>query len=282
MAPFVDLDKTERSVIDPEGGVRSICPATTGADAGIANAISPGMTKRTLVILDLGLFTLCGAAANASAQPRWGRERMPQNGACFFENRDFGGRYFCVRPGEDLRSLPNGMGDRISSMRLLGTSAVTVFRDSDLRGRSARFSRDVTDLRRDGWNDQISSLAVSPSGFGGNGRGRGRDRDYDDDLGYGGWNPRAPAWGRQTYPREGACFFEDANFRGDYFCVPRGGTYTALPRGFNDRISSVRVFGAGVRIYQDRDFHGRSTEIRRNASDLRGNWRDSISSIRVF
>jgi hypothetical protein len=240
------------------------------------------MTKRTLVILALGLFTLGGAAANASAQPRWGRERMPQNGACFFEHRDFDGRYFCVRPGEDLRSLPNGMGDRISSMRLLGTSAVTVFKDSDLRGRSARFSYDVTDLRRDGWNDQISSLAVSPYGFGGNGRGRGRDRDYNDDLGYGGWNAGAPAWGRQTYPREGACFFEDANFRGDYFCIPRGGTYTSLPRGFNDRISSVRVFGAGVRVYQDRDFRGRSTEIHRDLSNLRGNWRDSVSSIRVF
>jgi hypothetical protein len=243
------------------------------------------MTKRTLIVISLGVFSLCSAAA-ASAQPRWGRERMPQNGACFFEDRNFGGRYFCVRPGEDLRYMPSGMGDRVSSIRLLGASAVTVFRDNDLRGRSALFTRDVSDLRRDGWNDQISSIAVSNDrdGYGGgNGRARGRGHGGDrDDYGYGGWNPNGPVWGRETYPREGACFFEDANFRGNYFCVPRGGTYTSLPRGFNDRISSVRVFGSDVRLYQDRDFRGRSTDIRRDVSNLRGNWRDTVSSIRVF
>jgi len=236
------------------------------------------MTKRTLVMLTLGLFSVCGAAADASAQPRWGRDRMPQNGACFFEDRNFGGRYFCVRPGEDLRNIPNGMSDRISSMRLLGASEVTVFKDNGMRGRSARFTHDVADLRRGGWNDEISSLVVAGFGY-----GRGRDGGSRDDYGNGGgWNPGAPVWGRQPFPREGACFFEDANYRGDYFCVARGRTYTSLPRGFNDRISSVRVFGAGVRIYRDRDFHGRSTEIRRDVSNLRGDWRDEVSSIRVF
>ena len=237
-------------------------------------------TTRRIVILGLVLSGLCGTAANASAQPRWGRERMPQNGACFFEDRNFGGRYFCVRPGEDLRNLPNGMSDRISSVRLLGASSVTVFKDNGMRGRSARFSRDVSDLRRDGWNDQISSIVVAGFGYGGN--GRGRDGGYRDDNGNRGWDSAAPVWGRQPYPREGACFFEDANYRGDYFCIPRGGSYTSLPRDFNDRISSVRVFGGGVRIYRDRDFHGRSTEIRRDVSNLRGDWRDEISSVRVF
>jgi len=237
------------------------------------------MTTRKFVILTLALLGVSGAAADASAQARWGRERMPQNGACFFEDRNFEGRYFCVRPGEDLRSLPSGMSDRISSVRLLGASAVTVFKDNDMRGRSARFSGDVSDLRRDGWNDQISSLAVT--GYGSVGNGRGRDGGYRNDDGSR-WNSDAPVWGRQPYPREGACFFEDANYRGDYFCVARGRTYTSLPRGFNDRISSIRVFGAGVRIYRDRDFHGRSTEVRRDVSNLRGDWRDEVSSIRVF
>ena len=233
------------------------------------------MTTRHLIVVAFGVFSLCGSSA-ASAQPQWGRERMPQNGACFFENRDFGGRYFCARPGEDLRSIPSGMNDRVSSIRLLGASEVTVFRDKDMRGRSIRFTRNVDDLKRDGWNDQISSIVV-----GYDGRGRGRDRDRDD-YGYNGWNPNAPAWGRRAIPREGACFYEDAEFRGDYFCVPRGESYTSLPRGFNDRISSVRVFGASARLYDDRDFHGKSTEIRRDNSDLRGHWRDSVSSIRVF
>jgi Peptidase inhibitor family I36 len=250
------------------------------------------MTKRTLLVFAIGLVSLCGATA-ATAQPQWGSQRMPQSGACFFEDRNFGGRYFCVRPGDDLNALPNGMGDRISSMRLLGASEVTVFKDSNMRGKSARFTGDVNDLRRDGWNDQISSIVVAGSGaYGNNGRARGRDRGYDngaydnrsyDDRGYNVWNPNtAPVWGRNAIPREGACFYEDVNYAGRYFCVPRGGTYTSLPSGFNDRISSVRVFGSDVRVYQDRDFHGRSTDIRRDASNLRGNWKDTVSSIRVF
>ena len=167
---------------------------------------------------------------------------MPQNGACFFEDRNFGGRYFCVRPGEDLRVIPSGMNDRVSSIRLLGASEVTVFRDNDMRGSSAFFTRDVADLKRDGWNDAISSIAVSTGYYGnngyydnhgygnngygnGNGRARGRDRDrdrdrdyrddrngyYRDDLGYPGWNPDQPVWGRAATPREGACFYEDSN-----------------------------------------------------------------------
>lgn len=252
------------------------------------------MTKRTVLVLIVGVFSLI-RTVDAAAQPRWGRERVPQAGACFYEDRDYRGQYFCVQPGEDLRSLPRGMSDKISSVRLLGASEVTVFRDSNMRGRSTRFNRDMRDLRRDGWNDQISSIVVS-GGFGdyGRGRGRGRDRDrddypnadnrgYGDNRGYDGWNPdRGPVWGREAEPREGACFYEDAGFRGRYFCVPRGGSYASLPGGFNDRISSIRIFGAGVEIYRDRDFHGRSTEIRRDTGNLRGDWRDTISSIRVF
>lgn len=241
-------------------------------------------------IVCIGLFSLC-LAQSASAQPRWGRERQPRDGACFFEDSNYHGRYFCVRQGEQLGSLPSGMGDKISSVRLLGSSEVTVFRDGDMRGRSGRFISNVVDLKREGWNDQISSLDVSRgrddySSYGGNGNGndrraRGRDRAQER----GGWsNNRAPVWGRNNGAlRDGACFYEDSNFRGQSFCVPRGATYTSLPRGFNDRISSVRVFGdADVRIFQNEKFRGRSAEIRNDTPDLRGNWRDSVSSIRVF
>jgi hypothetical protein len=121
------------------------------------------------------------------------------------------------------------------------------------------------------------------SGFGGYGddrRGRARGRVGRD---RGRWGDRTPVWGRnEAMPREGACFYEDANFRGQYFCVPRGATFTALPRGFNDRISSVRVFDAEVRIFQDRNFRGRSRELRGDTPNLRGDWKDDVSSLRVF
>jgi peptidase inhibitor family I36 len=239
------------------------------------------MNRRTITTV-IGLFCLF-TAATATAQPRWGRERQPQTGACFYEDINFRGRYFCVREGERIPSLPAGLGDKVSSIRLLGAAEVTVFRDSDMRGRSGRFINDVRNLKRDGWNDQISSVEVARprdySGFGGGDRGRARgNRDR------GGWRgDQTPVWGRtEQMPREGACFYEDKDFRGMYFCAPRGAVYTSLPRGFNDRISSVRVFGADVRIFQNQNFGGRSTEIRSDTPNLRGNWRDNVSSLRVF
>ena len=241
------------------------------------------MISRKTIACMIGLFSLFGAEA-ASAQPRWGRERVPNQGACFYQDANFRGNYFCVRQGDRLSSLPSGMGDKISSVRVFGASEVTVFRDGDMRGRSARFIDDVRNLKGEGWNDQISSLDVTSgrdySGFGGDGGNRGRARG----RGRGGWGgDRTPVWGRsEQNPSEGACFYEDVNFRGQSFCAPRGATYTALPSGFNDRISSIRVFGSEVRIFQDRNFRGRSTEIRSDVANLRGNWRDKVSSIRVF
>jgi hypothetical protein len=234
------------------------------------------MMNRTTITSVIGLFCLFTAATASAQQPRWGRERQPQTGACFYEDASFRGRYFCVRQGERIQSLPAGLGDKVSSVRVLGPAEVTVFRDTNLRGRSGHFISNVSDLKREGWGDQISSVEVSDArdyrGYGGNARGQG------------GWrSDRAPVWGRtEPMPRAGACFYEDADFRGMYFCVPRGATYTALPRGFNDRISSVRVFGADVRIFRDQNFRGRSADIRSDTPNLRGSWRDTVSSIRVF
>jgi hypothetical protein len=240
-------------------------------------------TRKSITSL-IGLCCVL-VAASASAQPRWGRDRQPQAGACFYEDNNFRGRYFCVRPGERLQSLPNSMGDEISSVRVLGSSEVTVFRDSNLRGRSARFIGDVRDLKGEGWNDQISSVdVVDGRDYSGYGRDDDRNRGRNRGANRGGWrSDRAPVWSRdQAVPREGACFYEDTNFRGQYFCAPRGATYRALPRGFNDRISSVRVFGGEARIFQNENFRGRSTQIRSDVPNLRGNWKDNVSSIRVF
>jgi hypothetical protein len=66
--------------------------------------------------------------------------------------------------------------------------------------------------------------------------------------------------------------------------VPRGASYAMVPPGFNDQISSIRVFRAGaVQIFENRDFGGRVARITSDAPDLRrGVWNDRISSIRVF
>jgi hypothetical protein len=85
-------------------------------------------------------------------------------------------------------------------------------------------------------------------------------------------------------PKEGACFYRDAEFRGEYFCVPRGASYESVPNGFNDQISSIRILRAGgVLIFVDRDFGGRLARVTSDVPDLRrGVWNDKISSIRVY
>ena len=103
----------------------------------------------------------------------------------------------------------------------------------------------------------------------------------------------AQVWGHGDRPRDGACFYRDYNFRGDYFCVRAGERLSSVPPGFNDRIRSIRVFGdAGVRVFNDVNFRGVHSLLRgddaRNLHEIRvpddpsKNWADRISSIAVF
>ncbi len=102
--------------------------------------------------------------------------------------------------------------------------------------------------------------------------------------------PPGLVWGRGPRPNRGACFYRDINFSGDYFCMSAGQSYGFLPPGFNDRISSIRTFHAGVIFFNDHDFTGLRAETRRSLSNLkawplptdpRKTWNDRISSIQV-
>jgi hypothetical protein len=99
-------------------------------------------------------------------------------------------------------------------------------------------------------------------------------------------------WGRPHPPKAGACFYKDLNFSGDYFCLKAGERWPSLPVGFNDRITSIRVFGgARLRVFNDGNFGGPSLFLDHDANDLRRipladnrskNWNDRISSLAVF
>ncbi len=226
--------------------------------------------KRVLVLTMMSMLgaAVIGVGAASGAEPgqrRWGSEPMPQAGVCFFNNTNFGGQYFCVRAGEDLSQLPDGMNDKISSFRVIGSVEVMVFKDASFEGSSGRFLTDVRDLRREGWSDKISSLRVMNASVA--------------------WETgRLPRWGREEMPAEGACFYRDVKFGGDYFCMPRGASYAMVPVGFNDQISSIRVISAGsVLIFGDKDFGGGVARVTSDAPDLRhGVWSDKVSSIRVY
>lgn len=136
------------------------------------------MGRYKTVGLLMGVAILANVSI-ASAQ-RWGRGATPQSGVCFYEDINFGGRYFCSSVGSTASAVPSGMNDRISSVRVFGNAAVTLFRDPNFRGDSRVITSDIADFRAMGFNDRLSSYEVeSGRGFvrggnGGNGIARGR------------------------------------------------------------------------------------------------------------
>jgi DUF3011 family protein/peptidase inhibitor family I36 len=113
-------------------------------------------------------------------------------------------------------------------------------------------------------------------------------------IAYGGsgpsWWDTAPGHKPGGVPRDGACFFTSQNFSGDYFCQSRGASLN-VPPGFNDKISSIRVYGrVNVTIYNDANFGGPSVSLRQSVPDLRTwnyagynnkSWNNRITSVRV-
>jgi hypothetical protein len=71
----------------------------------------------------------------------------------------------------------------------------------------------------------------------------------------------------------------------------RGDQYNNLPPGFNDTISSIKVFGgAQLDFWSDSNFRNRHASTRRDVPNLRNmpiretpnaHWNDRISSIQV-
>ena len=91
------------------------------------------------------------------------------------------------------------------------------------------------------------------------------------------------------YRRGGACFFKESDFGGEKFCVRPGERVTMVPPGFNDHISSIRIFGrTEVTVYQGRDFQEPSLRLREDVANLQKyqiqpghSWNDRVSSIEV-
>src|SRR4051812_15457912 len=107
------------------------------------------MVKTKRIALAAGALWV--AASSPALAQRWGREGTPANGVCFYKDNDYRGDYFCARAGESLSFVPEGLKDRITSMRVFGRADVTVFRDERFGGKSTRFNRDVRNLKDEGW-----------------------------------------------------------------------------------------------------------------------------------
>jgi peptidase inhibitor family I36 len=133
---------------------------------------------KTLVLIATGAIV---AASSPALAQRWGREAVPRAGACFYQHSDYRGDYFCTGVGENVGAVPEDMNDRISSIRIFGTTEVTVFKDIRFSGGTARFDRDIRDLQDEGWNDRISSFRVR-STFNGSGGQGGRGGGFSGNV----------------------------------------------------------------------------------------------------
>ncbi|KFC66954.1 SH3 type 3 domain protein [Devosia sp. LC5] len=126
------------------------------------------------------------------------------------------------------------------------------------------------------------------------GPGPGNGGGWNPGPGNGGWNPGWPQPPRPqpqpprppqppVYEDAGACFYSERNMRGRSFCLDQGETMDSLPRGWNDAIRSVEVFGgARVDLCSDQFQYGACVTLRSDTPRLRGQIDSQASSIDVY
>jgi|WetSurMetagenome_2_1015567.scaffolds.fasta_scaffold297384_2 hypothetical protein len=206
---------------------------------------------------------------SARLEAQRGPDRQNRNQVCFYADVNFRGDSFCVNPGERTSYVGDGFNDRISSIRIFGPMEVTVFEDRNFGGPSRTYNRDIANLLD--WNDRISAFQVS-----GGERGGDRGEDRGGRIG----NDRGNDRGARE-PRNGACFYVNENYSGQSFCLNSGENERNVGGRFNDRISSIRVFGrARATVFADQNFRGPRQEINRDAPNLRF-FNDRVTSIIV-
>ena len=106
------------------------------------------------------------ACATAAAAQTWGGGEIPRDGACFYRDVDYRGPYFCLGGNDEVGSLPRGVSDNVSSIRVFGRAEVFAYKDSGFGGESVNLRSDVRDLRAGDWSDTISSVQVRRTGGG--------------------------------------------------------------------------------------------------------------------
>ncbi len=196
-----------------------------------------------------------------------GSGNEPGDGVCFYRDENYRGENFCVSSNESVRNIGDRYNDSISSIRVFGRAQVTVYDNESFNGSRQTISRDTPNLGA--WGDRITSFQVAGGSqyegqYGGQSRGQ-----YE-------------VWSGGRVPRNGACFFMDADYRGDSFCMSAGDGQRKVQDRFNDGISSIRIFGrARVVVHEHESFGGASRTVTGDMSNLAGEFNDRITSIEV-
>ena len=159
---------------------------------------------------------------------------------------------------------------------------ITLYEHFDYRGASRSFRDRVPDLRRDGWNDKVSSFRIDEGTW-----ELCRDVDFrdcrtfrDDESELSrSWNDAISSLRRvDRGDRSEIEVFEHYDYRGARRTFD-GREEDLIPLGWNDRISSIRVLSGRWQICRHVNLRD-CREIGGDERELRGGWNDAISSLR--
>ena len=160
---------------------------------------------------------------------------------------------------------------------------ITLYEHKDYRGESRTFDRAAVNLRDLGWNDKASSFRIDSGtwelcadvDF----RNCRTFRSDEGDLTrFRGWNDAISSLRRVGRGAPEIEVFEHRDFSGRSRRFD-GRVDTLRPLGWNDRISSVRVLSGRWQICRH-DGYRDCREVGGDERELRGEWNDSISSLR--
>jgi Peptidase inhibitor family I36 len=254
---------------------------------------------KTFSVLVLGVVVGLCMAPRVDAAVQYDRnDRARGDQVCVYKDINYQGAEQCYSAGDEVNNL-GAQSKSISSIHFYGRATVTVYENTDFRGRSAQFTSDVSDLGRrvmsgnTAWSDHINSLRIGS--VSGPGSPNLNER----------WNPgdfrRNPA----QHPRDGICVYDRPNYQGRSECWNQGQNISDLARqgSWSGQISSIRLFGRSVAVvYQDIGYRGESLTVDRDIPDLTviggrgrgngngsgrgngrtfGNWDHQISSLQV-
>jgi hypothetical protein len=160
---------------------------------------------------------------------------------------------------------------------------IELYEHADYRGASRSFDRAVPDLQELGWNDKASSIRIRRGSWEVCRDKEFRDcqtfnADHKDLSNLRGWNDSISSLRRLRDAEPEIEAFADRAYGGPsraFF-----GAMDSLARyGWNDRISSFRVVSGRWLICRHAGYRD-CREIGGDEAELRGEWNDSISSLR--
>lgn len=219
----------------------------------------------------IAVMVLACLAAPAQFGPNWSSATPPENGACFYEKRDFKGEYFCLEVNGGWNELSKTFRHKISSVRVIGKANVKAFSQANFEGKQVLIADRTPDLKSvvaDGmkWNDKMASVEVIAA-------------------------PERVAQRRHVRPTNGVCIYTEREYEGHEMCLDAGATMAKLPPDFDKKIASLRTYGeVDLLLYTKPDFQGTHTTVSTRVRDMREltkdtegffDWNKRVASLEV-